>query len=205
MVAGNKHHRAIMSCHCFEKHPGAVIQCEDLKGLEVAPSAGGDAFRKTMGKELLLGLPSEALTKRTVRTLCSSMRVARKDGVHGHLQAKIALNPRDAPNAKVSLNGILKHSPNMNRKRHVSRLLFLARLLAACRMETCHVSEGDKSRCVVFEEDAGDEKGLKLTVASSLNALKMMCGELENKDDSKKRHRKETPIDNSIGTHALHV
>jgi hypothetical protein len=206
MVADDKHHRAIMSCHCFEKHTGAVIQCEDLKGLEVAPSAGSNMFGKITGEELLLGLPSEALTKMTVHALCRIIRVTRKDGVFGHLQAKIGSHLDKNPNAKALLDGILKHAPKINKKCHVPRLVFLARLLAVVRMESSLICcDGKGARCVRFEEDAGDEKCLKSKVVSSLNALKTACDKFEKKDKSKKQHREDTTIDDSIAIHVLPV
>jgi hypothetical protein len=66
--------------------------------------------------------------------------------------------------------------------------------------------DGKGARCVRFEEDAGDEKGLKSTkVVSSLNALKTACDKFEKKDKSKKQHREDITIDDSIAIHVLPV
>jgi hypothetical protein len=105
--------------HHFAKHPNTVIQHGELKGVEVAPSAGaGSVFVAiTAGQELALGLPSDALTKMTVHALCSLIRIARKDGAFGCMRSKIVL--------------LLGN----DKKCYVSRLAFLARWSAVCEME----------------------------------------------------------------------
>jgi hypothetical protein len=181
--------------HYFEKHPGVVIKRSDLKGLEVAPSVGGNLFGEITGEELLIALPSEALTKMTVHTLCCVIRIARKDGVFAHLQNKIGIYLQSGSNlkAKASLDASLKHSPNINRKCYVSRLVFLARLSAACRMETSYISAGEGgTKYVQFEKDKpGGKRRMKSAVVQSLNALKKACEELDD-SKTKKRSREET-------------
>jgi hypothetical protein len=171
------------------KYPNAVIRRSDLKGLEVAPSVGGNLFGAIKGEELLLGLSSHALTQVTVHTLCSIIRIARREGVFRHLQAKItsllggkgSSSDGDA-SAKAKLTKILVHSPSINRKCHVSRLVFLARLSAVYRMETNYLSEDGEHFFIPFDD------GLKNAVTTSLNLLiKFINEELKVDDKSKKR------------------
>jgi hypothetical protein len=122
--------------HHFAKHPNTVIQHGELKGVEVAPSAGaGSVFVAiTAGQELALGLPSDALTKMTVHALCSLICIARKDGAFGCMRSKIVLLLGN-DTAKAMLQNAFEHSPNVNKKCYVSRLAFLARWSAVCEME----------------------------------------------------------------------
>jgi hypothetical protein len=180
-------HRAILLRIYFEKHGNVVIKREDLKGLVVAPSVGGNLFGKIKGEELLLALPSEALTKMTVHTLCSLIRIARKEGVFGYLQAKIQrlLGQDKNGSEKSSLDKILEHSPNINKKCEVSRIVFFARLSVFHRMETEYMSE-DTTRFIVF--DAATAK----TVRSSLDSLNQACGEDAKERTTNKRQREES-------------
>jgi hypothetical protein len=204
-----EHHRAILLRHCFEKHPGVVIKRKDLIGLEVAPSVGGCLFGKITGEELLIALPSEALTKMMVHTLCSVIRIARKEEVYAHLQKKIGLylntdgnqKAKAKAKAKALLDGSLKHSPNTNKKCHVTKLLFLARLSAVCRMETRHLLKGGATQLFQFEKDKpGGERCMESAVVQSLNALKKACAELDNVNDSKTKRKREetTTVENTV-------
>jgi hypothetical protein len=191
--------------HYFEKHPGVVIKRKDLLGQQVAPSVGGCLFGKITGEELLIALPSEALTKMTVHTLCSIIRIARKEEVYAHLQKKIGLylntDGNQKAKAKASLDGSLKHSPNINKKCHVTKLLFLARLSAVYGMETSYISKGGATLLFQFEKDLpGGERCMESAVVQSLNALKKACAELDNDNDSRTKRKREetTTVDNTV-------
>jgi hypothetical protein len=174
------------------KHPNAVIQRSDLKGLEVAPSVGGNIFGSIKCEELLLGLSSHALTKLTVHTLCSIIRIARREGVFVYLLAKITRFKDGMKNAKAVLEKILEHSPSINRKCHVSRLVFLARLSVVLRMESNYLSNQKRIDNPHFPKDsifsiAFDDVDLKVAVLCCLNILKKALKELKIDDKSKKR------------------
>jgi hypothetical protein len=201
-----EHHRAILPRHCFEKHPGVVIKRKDLIGLEATPSVGGCLFRKIAGEELLIALPSEALTKMTVHALCSIIRIAREEEVHAHLQKKIGLclntdgNQKAKAKAQGLLDGSLKHSPNANKKCHVTKLLFLARLSAVCCMETSYISKGGATKLFQFKKDKpGGERCMESAVVQSLNALKKACAELDNDNASRTKGKREetTTVENA--------
>jgi hypothetical protein len=176
------------------KYSSNIIQRKDLKGLKVAPSVGGNIFGAITGEELLLGLTSDAITKMTVHALCSIVRIARKEGVFGYLKSKMALllgNGAVAKEKKGMIDTILKHSPSMNKKSLVSRLVFLARLSAVYRMEGDYLTKEGKTKVtnyIRFEEDTKD------AFVTSLNILTEECRELEEDDTSKKRKREETMI-----------
>jgi hypothetical protein len=162
-------------------------------------------FGKITGEELAIALPSEALTKMTVHALCSIIRIARKEEVHAHLQKKIGLclnaDGNQKAKAKASLDGSLKHSPNTNKKCHVTKLLFLARLSAVCRMETSCVSKGGATKLFQFEKDKpGGERCMESAVVQLLNALKKACAELDNVNDSKTKRKREetTTVENTV-------
>jgi hypothetical protein len=171
------------------KYSSNIIQRKDLKGLKVAPSVGGNIFGAITGEELLLGLTSDAITKMTVHALCSIVRIARKEGVFGYLKSKMALllgNGAVAKEKKGMIDTILKHSPSMNKKSLVSRLVFLARLSAVYRMEGDYLTKEGKTKVtnyIRFEEDTKD------AFVTSLNILTEECRELEEDDTSKKRKR----------------
>jgi len=175
------------------KHPNTVIKREELKGIVVAPSVGGDLFGRITGEELVLGLSSEALTKMTVHTLCSIIRIAKREGVFRFLTDNIGslLGCQDTA-AKTRLQKILEHTPNINRKCYVSRLIFLARLSAICRMETDFFKVGNKSRLIIF-----DNKVLREAVISSLNILNNAC---EERQTNKRKEPATTTDDAEIGT-----
>ena len=62
----NEFHRAILLWYYLAKHPNTAIQHGELKGIQVAPSViGGSILGSIIGKELVLRLPSDALTKMT--------------------------------------------------------------------------------------------------------------------------------------------
>lgn len=180
-------HRAILLRIYFEKHGNVVIKREHLLRQVVAPSVGGNLFEKITGEDLLLALPSEALRKMTVHTLCSLIRIARKEGVFGYLQAKIdrLLGQDKNGSEKSSLDKILEHSPNINKKCDVSRIVFFARLSVFHRMETEYMS-GDSTRFIVF--DAATAK----TVRSSLDSVSQACGEDAKERETNKRRREDT-------------
>jgi hypothetical protein len=101
----------------------------------------------------------------TVHTFCSVIRIARKEEVYVHLQKKIGLYLNQKAKAKALLDRSLKHSPNINKKCHVTKLLFLARLSAVCRMETSCVSKGGATKLFQFEKDKpGGERCMKSAV-----------------------------------------
>ncbi len=177
------------------KHPNTVITRGDLKGLEVASSVGGDLFGRITGNELVLGLPSEALTKMTVHTLCSVIRIAKKEGVFWFLTANIGSLLGGKETAKMKLKKILEHSPNINKKCYVTRLVFLARLSAICRMEMDFFKVGNRSRLVIFDKDLSE------AVISTLNILNRECQDLYVKEEqtSKRKRPATTTSDAKIG------
>ncbi len=187
----------------MSKYSSTIIQRKDLKGLKVAPSVGGNIFGAITGEELLLALTSDAITKMTVHALCSVVRIARKEGVFGYLKSKMALllgTGAAALEKKGMIDTILEHSPSMNKKSFVSRLVFLARLSAAYCMEADYLTKEGKTKLtnyIRFEDDTKD------AFVTSLNILTKECRELHEEDMTKRRKREETIVPDDTIAHVL--
>ena len=97
-----------------------------------------------------------------------------------------------AETAKGMLGTILEHSPSMNKKSFVSRLVFLARVSAVYRMEADYLTKEDKTKVYIrFEDDMKD------AFIASLNILKTECDELQKDNKAKKRKIEETTTDDT--------
>jgi hypothetical protein len=75
--AGNEFHCSILLHHCHVKNKTIVISRKQLQG-DIDEAVGGSLFGPISGAELVLGMPSEALSAMPVHDLCCVLRIAQK-------------------------------------------------------------------------------------------------------------------------------